>query len=145
MSDNNLTGRAESHSRNISWSKSYDRQPLFNRGGQTRGIQFVDQGVPYFLHDYYGPGRHAKIVSTSLRQEQDKLIVTGISHDNGMIISVTVNGQAADRSPQIAGVVDWRIELPAAPTIVIAIATDEADNMEQTGHRVALGVPVAKK
>ena len=57
MSDNNLTGRAESHFRNISWSKSYDRRPLFNRGGQTRGIQFVDQGVPYYLHDYYGPGR----------------------------------------------------------------------------------------
>ena len=57
MSDNNLTGRAESHFRNISWSKSYDRRPLFNRGGQTRGIQFVDQGVLYYLHDYYGPGR----------------------------------------------------------------------------------------
>ena len=63
MSGNNLTGRAASHFRNISWSKSYERRPLFNRGGQTRGIQFVDEGVPSYFHDYYGPGRHAKIVS----------------------------------------------------------------------------------
>ncbi|MFT7641461.1 MAG: hypothetical protein ACI9G1_003209 [Pirellulaceae bacterium] len=195
MSDNNLTGRAESHFRNISWSKSYERRPLFNRGGQTRGIQFVDQGVPYYLHDYYGPGRHAKIVSTSakniladgnkyrqeppltgdesvvaevanvdwptlldpvddlapatiitsLRKEQDKLIITGISHDNGTITSVTINGQAADCSPQIAGVVDWRAELSATTTNVIAIATDEAGNVEQTGHRRSVSVTLAKK
>lgn len=190
MSDNNLTGRAESHFRNISWSKSYDRRPLFNRGGQTRGIQFVDQGVPYYVHDYYGKGRHAKIVSTSakniladgnkyhpeppltgdesvvaevtnvdwptlldpiddlppatiitsVRKEPGKLIVTGISHDNGTITSVTVNGQPADRSPQIAGVVDWRIELSAMPVSIVAIAADEAGNAEQTGHQLTVGV-----
>jgi hypothetical protein len=195
MSDNNLSGRAESHFRNITWSKSYDRRPLFNRGGQTRGIQFVDQGVPYFFHDYYGPGRHAKIVSTSakniladgnkyhpeppltgdesvvaevtnvdwptlldpvddlppatiitqLRREQGKLIVTGVSHDNGTITSVTVNGQPATCSPQIAGVVDWHFELSAAATSVIALAADKAGNVEQTGHRQITGDLLAKK
>ena len=67
------------------------------------------------------------------------------SHDNGTITSVTVNGEAAVRSPQVAGVVDWRVELSAAPTSVIAIAIDEAGNVEQTGHRLTVGAPLAKK
>ena len=195
MTDNNLTGRAESHFRKISWSKFYDRRPLFNRGGQTRGIQFVDQGVPYYLHDYYGTGRHAKIVTTSakniltdgnkyhqeppltgdesvvaevanvdwpilldpvddlppatiitsVRKERGKLIVTGISHDNGTITSVAINGQAAECSPQIAGVVDWRIELSGMPTSIVAVAADDARNVEQTGHRRTLGLPLVKQ
>ena len=39
-------------------------RPVFNRGGSVRVDPFVSQGVPYYIHDYYGPGRHAKIVST---------------------------------------------------------------------------------
>ena len=115
------------------------------------------------MHDYFGPGRHAKIVSTkaadllsdgnkyrqeppltgdesvvaevtdvdvaraarpggrpaagdghhAVRREGGKLRVTGISHDNGEIASVTVNGQPAKIASQTAGVADWRIELPA--------------------------------
>ncbi|GDY10875.1 hypothetical protein LBMAG52_43630 [Planctomycetia bacterium] len=84
-------------------------------------------------------------IITSLRKDQGKLLITGISHDNGTITSITVNGKAADRSPQIAGVVDWRIELSDTPASIVAIATDEAGNVEQTGHRLTVGVPLAKK
>src|SRR5262245_42972923 len=37
---------------------------MFNRGGSTRVDPIIDQGVPYYVHDYFGPGRHAKIAST---------------------------------------------------------------------------------
>jgi hypothetical protein len=64
MTDNNLSGRAEAHFRNVSWQGDSRRRPVFNRGGSVRVDPFVERGVPYYVHDYYGPGRHAKIVST---------------------------------------------------------------------------------
>jgi hypothetical protein len=66
MSDNNL-GQAESHFRNVTWQDEKPRRPVFNRGGSTRVDPFVDKGVPYYLHDYFGPGRHARIVSTKAK------------------------------------------------------------------------------
>ncbi len=103
--------------------------------------------MPYYVHDYFGPGRHAKIVSTkakdlladgneyrklppltgdesvvaevsdvawpqllhpvddlppatiitSVRRDGGKLLVRGVSHDNGEIIAVTVNDHAGPR------------------------------------------------
>jgi hypothetical protein len=187
MSDNNLSGKAECHFRNVTWTTPDSRRPIFNRGGSTRVDPFIEQGVPYFVHDYYGPGRHAQIVSTKAgnllsdgnkyRQEPpltgdesvvaevtdvawpklldpiddlppatvitlarragDKLIVAGISHDNGDIVSVTVNGQPAKIATNNAGVVDWNIEL-ALPSDgkITAGATDRAGNAEQTPHQL---------
>src|SRR5262249_53621769 len=68
MSDNNLSGRAESHFRNVRWTAEDGRGSLFNRGGQTRGDQFVEGGVPYYLHAYYGRGPHAKIETTTAKR-----------------------------------------------------------------------------
>src|SRR5262245_55969135 len=139
MTDNNLTGRAENHFRNVVWSDADGRRAVFNRGGSARVDQYVEGGVPYYIHDYYGPGRHAKIISTTAKnllndgnkyhsgapltgdesvvaevtnvmwpellqpvddlppatiitaavRRGDKVIVTGITHDNGDIVSVT--------------------------------------------------------
>lgn len=186
MSDNNLSGRAESHFRNVSWTpNNTDRGSLFNRGGQTRGVQFVAGGVPYYLHDYFGQGRTARIISTSakplladgniyreeapltgdesvvtevknvpwpkvldpvddlppatvitaMRRVGDRLAVTGITHDNGEIAVVTVNGVGAKMFKTHNGVADWAVEVPL-PTdgVVTARATDDAGNVEQTGH-----------
>lgn len=80
-----------------------------------------------------------------MRRDQGKLIVTGVSHDNGTITSVTVNGPAGRCSPQIAGVVDWRIELSTVPASVTAIGADDAGNLEQTGHRLTVAAPLARK
>ena len=66
MSDNNLSGKAESYFRNVTWGKC-QRQAS---GLQSRRAQYPSrsvssrQGVPYYIFDHYGPGRHAKIVST---------------------------------------------------------------------------------
>jgi hypothetical protein len=63
MTDNNLTGVAECHFRNVVMRDNDPRRAIFNRGGSTRVDPFVDKGVPYFVHDHFGPGKHAKIVS----------------------------------------------------------------------------------
>jgi hypothetical protein len=187
MSDNNLSGRAESHFRNVTFTAEGGRGSLFNRGGQTRGDQFVEGGVPYYLHDYYGPGRHAKIVTTSakplladgnnyhqeapltgdesvvaevknvewpklldmvddlppatiitsVRRVGDKLTVMGVSHDNGEVVSVTVNGRRAQIAAGPSGIANWSIELPLpADGNVSAHAADDAGNVERTVHKL---------
>ena len=173
--------------RHLDSSATLGHGSLFNRGGQTRGDQFVEGGVPYYLHDYYGPGRDARIISTSakplladgnsyheeapltgdesvvaevknvpwpklldpiddlppatvitnVRRVGDKLTVTGITHDNGEITAVTVNGASAKIVKTHSGVADWSIELPVpADGIVTAFATDDAGNVEHTKHVV---------
>ncbi|HUQ69567.1 MAG TPA: hypothetical protein VM165_08595, partial [Planctomycetaceae bacterium] len=189
MSDNNLSGRAESHFRNVHWTAEKGRGSLFNRGGQTRGGQFVEGGVPYYLHDHYGPGRHARIVSTvakalladgnkyheeppltgdesvvaevsdvawprllelvddlppatvvtSVRRVGDKLMVAGITHDNGEITAVTVNGRSAQMAAGPHGVANWSIELsPPADGKLSAHAADDSGNLEQTVHSLRI-------
>lgn len=187
MSDNNLSGRAANHFRNVAWSNPSARRPVFNRGGSVRADPYVEHGVPYYIHDYYGPGRHAKVVSTKakdlmsdgnkyhqdppltgdesvvaevsdvewpqllnpiddlppatvitqIRRTGDKLTVSGVSHDNGEIDSVTVNGQSAKIQSRGAGVVDWTIEIsPPETKAILAFASDRDGNREQTGHRI---------
>jgi hypothetical protein len=65
ISANNVTGRAESHFRNVTVSDRDrpGRWPVFNLGGGPR-LKPTKPGVPYFLHDHFGPGKHAKVVST---------------------------------------------------------------------------------
>jgi hypothetical protein len=185
MSDIDLTGKAESHFRNVTFDRN-EKRPAFNRGGSTRVDPYVTRGVPYYLHDYFGPGRHAKIVSTkapelmkdgldyrqlapltgdeslvaeikevawpklldpvddlppattvlSVRDQAGKLLVRGVSHDNGTIRSVRVNGKDARLTAIQAGVVDWEIELEKTVNEVTAAATDEAGNIEQLAHRI---------
>jgi hypothetical protein len=66
ISDDNPTGRAASHFRNvrlIDWTGDKARA-LVNRGGGPRPEPTTERGVPVLLHDWFGPGRHAKVVST---------------------------------------------------------------------------------
>jgi hypothetical protein len=188
MTDNALADGAECHFRNIQLKSSEGGRPLFNLGGSTRVDPFVDRGVPYFLHDYFGPGKHAKIVSvkakhliedgntyreqrpltgdetrvaevtdvkwpqlldpvddvppatviTSVRGEGGKLLVRGISHDNGKIVAIKVNDLEARVVSTRSGVVDWEATLPAPAGQLVAYATDDAGNVEKTAHRWSL-------
>ncbi len=66
ISDDNPTGSAESHFRNVrlvNWTGSSHRA-LVNRGGGPRPTPKTAKGVPVYMHDWFGPGRHAKVVST---------------------------------------------------------------------------------
>src|SRR5262249_16073937 len=40
------------------------RRALVNLGGGPRPTPKTPTSVPVYIHDYYGPGRHAKVVST---------------------------------------------------------------------------------
>lgn len=69
ISDVNLSGDAETHFRNVNVNRPeqfQDRWPLVNRGVGPR-VDPITKGVPIFIHDYFGAGRHAKIVSTAAR------------------------------------------------------------------------------
>lgn len=189
MSDNNLSGVAASHFRNVSWTNPTDKRPIFNRGGTVRADPFLDQGVPYFVYDYYGPGRHAKIISTAAKdlmkdgnkykteppltgdesvvaevtdvsmpqllfptddvppativtqavRDRQQIRVTGISHDDGEITQVTVNGKEAEVTSRAAGVVDWTVTLGIPiDGKLSAQATDATGNVEQTAHVLTL-------
>jgi len=70
ISANNLSGKAESHFRNVKVNrdpKHKNRWPLVNLGGGPRLQPKTKKGVPVYIHDWYGPGRHAKVVSTRAR------------------------------------------------------------------------------
>jgi hypothetical protein len=66
ISDDNPTGTAVSHFRNVQVLNRQEgsRRALVNLGGGPRPIPKTEKGVPIYLHDYYGKGRHAKVVST---------------------------------------------------------------------------------
>jgi hypothetical protein len=70
LSDNNATGSAESHFRNVrtlNWTGGKQRA-LVNRGGGPRPAPKTEKGVPVFVHDWFGAGRHAKVISTKARE-----------------------------------------------------------------------------
>ncbi|MBI4601706.1 MAG: G8 domain-containing protein [Planctomycetes bacterium] len=79
-------------------------------------------------------------VITSVRRSETGLIVGGISHDDGELASVMVNGRAARIVSLSAGVADWEaeIQVPAGGE-VIAGAADVAGNVEATPHRLRIG------
>jgi hypothetical protein len=77
ISDNNPTGKAESHFRNVrlvNWTGSKDRA-LVNLGGGPRPQPKTETGVPIYLHDWFGAGRDALIASTrspEYRRDRDR-------------------------------------------------------------------------
>ncbi len=66
ISDNNPTGEAVSYFRDVRVVNRKDRgrRPLVNVGGGTRTPPSTPHGVPIYLLEYFGPGRHAKVIST---------------------------------------------------------------------------------
>jgi hypothetical protein len=78
-------------------------------------------------------------VITSTRRDAGNIIVRGITHDNGQIATITVNGQPAQIVTYNSGVADWQITLPApADNTLTAFATDTAGNIEQAVHKVVI-------
>jgi hypothetical protein len=67
ISDHNPTGNAVTHIRNlkvVNWSDSSKSKAIVNLGGGPRPEPKFEKGVPVYLHDYFGAGRHAMVVST---------------------------------------------------------------------------------
>ena len=69
ISDVNIGGHAETHLRNVTVHRKArfeDRWPLINRGVGPR-VPPITKGVPIYIHDHFGRGRHAKVVSTAAK------------------------------------------------------------------------------
>jgi hypothetical protein len=67
ISDNNPTGTGVTHLRNVktvNWKDNSKSRALVNLGGGPRPTPKTDKGVPVYLHDWYGAGRTAMVVST---------------------------------------------------------------------------------
>ena len=65
LTDDNPTGKAESHFRNVSVidRKDNNKRALIDLGGGPQPEPKTATSVPVFLHDYYGQGEHARVVS----------------------------------------------------------------------------------
>jgi hypothetical protein len=67
ISDDNPTGTAVTHLRNVktvNWQDNSKQKALVNLGGGPRPKPKTAKGVPVYLHDWFGAGRHAMVVST---------------------------------------------------------------------------------
>ena len=189
ISDNNLSGDAETHIRGLKVTRKSEKHYVFDLGGGARANPVTKKGVPIYVHDHFGPGRHAKIVSrkvsesandgnkyrhespflgkdavmaevrnvefpellkltddlppatiiTRVQSYHGELMITGVSHDNGEIKSVQVNGKPAKILSQQAGVTDWQIRLPFPKGgILSAYAVDATGNKETHGHKLSV-------
>jgi hypothetical protein len=77
---------------------------------------------------------------TAVRKESGKLLVRGVTHDNGEVATVRVNGKAGRIVTRHAGVADWEATLePATVEEITAGATDKAGNEEKVPAKVAMG------
>jgi hypothetical protein len=191
LCDYNPTGQGVSHFRNVK---------VTNVGGDKHRIM-VDRGpwpsppprkpdkaVPIYFHDYYGPGRHAKVVNTAaedfgadglkyheespltgsqsrvaevgklefphvldpvddlppatvithvLHQEGGRLLVRGVTSDNGIVKKVVVNGQEA--RALAANYSEWEVILVGQDSSNLKLrahAEDAAGNVEPRPHVV---------
>jgi hypothetical protein len=71
ISDDNPTGKAVTHIRNVkttNWNDNSKAKALANLGGGPRPTPKTEMGVPIYFHDWFGPGRHAMVVSTKSGQ-----------------------------------------------------------------------------
>ena len=120
--------------RNVEMMKDAAYEPIAGfTGKDVRAAEVSGVAFPALLHpvDDLPPATMIR----SVREENGRLVVTGVTEDNGELAGVSVNGQPARVIASGAGVTDWRVEVQPAAEI-IAIATDRAGNVEATPQRL---------
>lgn len=74
---------------------------------------------------------------TVARRVEGKLLVRGVTQDNGEIGAITLNGRAVRVLSETPGVVDWEATLDAPRDgKLVAKATDRAGNVEKLAHEI---------
>jgi hypothetical protein len=72
LSENNPTGKGESHFRNVRIIKrktpGWTMTGLFDYREEYGGVKQTWTGVPVYFHDYFGPGRAAKVLSEGAQE-----------------------------------------------------------------------------
>jgi hypothetical protein len=96
ISDDNETGEAVSHFRNVQvvhWMDNSRENAIVNLGGGPRPQPKTAKGVPIYLHDWFGPGQHAEVVSTrspEFKASPNKYeAVSGLTGDESRAARVT--------------------------------------------------------
>jgi hypothetical protein len=166
ISDDNSTGQAESHFRNVQvlhWSDTSRQRALVNLGGGPRPQPKTAHGVPEYRanpekyraeRDLTGDESRVAVVNDvrfpELLQPVDDLppttVVTHIVRGDGKLL---VRGTTADNSDVTAVTVngrparslrgpfaEWEAELPLDTPEVTAVAADAAGNVEPRQHVV---------
>ncbi len=100
------------------------------RAAQVKGVEF-----PTLLNPVDDLPPATMITSAVLRG--GKVLVTGVTQDNGEVAEVKVNGVAARVVGMRAGVTDWSVEIDRpGDGVITAAAKDGAGNVEKMGARV---------
>jgi len=101
-------------------------------GGEVRAEEMQNVPFPQLLApiDDLPPAT----LITSVLSFDGKRTVRGVSHDNGEIAEVVVNGGHATITAQHAGVADWTITIDGAASRIVAQAKDRSGNTERVPH-----------
>jgi hypothetical protein len=109
-------------------------------GGEVRGAKVEGVAFPKLLDpvDDLPPAT----VITSVRRDGEKLIVRGVSSDNGEVAKVEVNGVPAKLSSVVPGMTEWEARLPTTTiTQITASAVDRSGNAEALSHQRVATAP----
>ncbi len=115
ISDDNMTGNAESHFRKVktvNWAGNQNRA-IVNLGGGPRPTPKTEKCVPIYLHDHFGPGRHAKVVSTKTRE----LKSDGLEYREEPLLTGDQSRVAEVKGVEFPKVLDPVDDLPPATVI----------------------------
>ena len=101
-----------------------------------RTAELKDVAFPTDLLDPVDDLAPATLI-TSVERRADKLLVRGVTHDNGTLRNVVVNGVEAKLQLVQSGLANWEalVESPA-DGLLTARATDQVGNAEAPGHRL---------
>src|SRR5262249_35441496 len=129
ISDNNPTGAAVSHFRNVKVLRrpERNRDVLVNRGVSPRYDPTTPRGVPVYLHGHFGPGRPAKVVSRRARD----LLNDGSHCREEPLLTGDESRVAEVRDIEFPKLLDPVDDLP--PTTVITHVMDEGTGLVVRG------------
>ncbi|MSU77569.1 MAG: hypothetical protein EXS16_05670 [Gemmataceae bacterium] len=123
ISDDNPTGKAQTHLRNvktINWNDNSKAKALVNLGGGGRPMPKFEAGVPIFLHDWYGQGKHAQV--SSIKSGEFKADPTKFKQDSPLTGNESRVMPISDvKFPKLLDPID---DLPPV-TIVTHVSTQE--------------------
>jgi hypothetical protein len=72
ITDDNPSGTAEAHFRRVAvtnWTGNSRQRSWVNLGGGPRPKPKTPTSVPVYIHDYFGPGQHAKVTSVKSQDQ----------------------------------------------------------------------------
>jgi len=109
----------------------------FLRDAKLKSAEVKDVRFPTDIFAPVDDLAPATIITGVEHRAGGKLLVRGVTHDNGAIRIVTLNGVEAKLQLPQTGLADWEALVDAPQDgLLTARATDQAGNVEMPGHRL---------